>query len=184
METAIDSYRNNNPWSQFGHIEVLFLGKCDAPTIQYVNGKLTYSCATEGATFKSSITCEDIADYESYTVDLTVAYHISVYATAQRYEDSETVTATLFWIDVKPENGIATETIKETVMPLLVKNTGGTITVEGVENGTPVSVYTINGMFVGSDIANNDKATITTTLAPGTIVIVRIGKESIKIRLR
>ena len=184
METAIDSYRNNNPWSQFGHIEVLFLGKCDAPTIQYVNGKLTYSCATEGATFKSSITCEDIADYESDTVDLTVAYQISVYSTAPSYENSETVTATLFWVDMEHLEGIVTESLEISAIPTIIKSFNNSITVEGLPNGTSVDFYTTEEILLGSSNVINGKATINTSLTPGSIVIVKVGNKTVKYVVR
>lgn len=59
-----------------------------------------------------SITDADIKAGSGNEVQLGVTYNISVYATKSGYDNSETATATLCWIDASPKtegitNGIA-----------------------------------------------------------------------------
>ena len=51
--SAISYYQTTAPWSKFGTIKALEdtgeeTKKCETPTISFVDGKLTFSCATEG----------------------------------------------------------------------------------------------------------------------------------------
>jgi hypothetical protein len=159
--------------------------KCEKPTISYENGKLTFSCATEGATCQYSITDTDIKAGSGNEVQLGVTYNISVYAAKAGYENSETATATLCWIDQQPKtegdiNGIANITAKA----LLIKNNGGQLTVEGAADGEAISVYTINGMQSGSAISQNGAASIDTNLQAGSIAIVKIGDKSVKVVIK
>jgi hypothetical protein len=157
---------------------------CATPTITYVNGKLVYECETEGATFRSTITCEDIAEHVGNEVDLTVAYHISVVASAEGYNDSEPATATLCWIDTEPVESVATGVLEIPGTPVLLKSSNGEISVEGLANGTQVAVYTAEGMLVGSEKVADGKVIITTSLMPGTVAIVRMGNKAVKMVVR
>jgi hypothetical protein len=65
--------------------------------------------------------------------------------------------------------------------PVLVKTDNGFITVEGIDDRTNVSIYTTDGKQVGSAISQNNIATIVTSLQPGSIVIVKVGENSIKV---
>ena len=85
------------------------------------------------------------------------------------------------WIDSEPVQGVATEIMEIPAVPVLVKSHGGIITVEGVGNNTMVSVYTTDGMLVGSATAVDRTATIATTLTPGTIAIMKIGEKTVKV---
>ena len=153
---------------------------CEIPTISYVEGKLVFDCATPGATFKSNITCEDFGNHEDSEIDLTVAYNISVYAVADGYNDSEVATATLCWIDTEPIQGVATGVMEIPATPVLLKSLNGEISVEGLANGTQVEVYTAEGMLVGTTTVVDRSASLQTSLAPGTVVIVRMGNKSVK----
>ena len=179
--SSYNAYKNATPWKDFKNMLGDIPVPCATPVIGYVNGQLVFDCDTEGVTFKSSITCEDIADREVSTIDLTVAYNISVYATKTGYNPSETATATLCWIETEPVDQVATGTVEIAAVPVLVKSSGGVITVEGVGNNTMVSVYTTDGMLVGSATAVNRTATINTSLRPGTVVIVKMGGTAVKI---
>ena len=161
--------------------------KCATPIISYANGKLTFSCETEGAICHSTITDTDIKSYTGNEVDLTVTYHISVYATKEKYEDSEVATGTLCWIDQQPstEGIVAEDAVTEVkALPVLIQSNRGTITVQGANEGTEIHVYSINGMNLGSAIATNGLATIITSLKPGTTAIVKIGEKAIKVLIR
>lgn len=52
------NFKNSEPWVNFGTIETLpstELVKCATPQISYANGTVSFTCATEGAQFNSSV---------------------------------------------------------------------------------------------------------------------------------
>lgn len=156
--------------------------KCETPIISYINGKLTFACSTEGATCQYSITDSDIKVGSGNEVQLSVTYNISVYATKSGYENSETANATLCWIDQQPKvegdiNGIANVPAKA----LLIKNNGGQLTIEGIDDGQAVELYSLNGEKRGSAIGKNGVACIDTNVRPGSIVVVKMGEKSVKV---
>ena len=68
--SAISYYQTTEPWSGFGTIKALEgadgeTKKCETPTISFVDGKLTFSCATEGVEYVSKVTCSDVNKYYS-----------------------------------------------------------------------------------------------------------------------
>ncbi len=158
--------------------------KCATPTISYNNGKLTFNCDTDGAICQSIITDPDINSYSSNEVQLGVTYTITVYATKDGYKNSETATATLCWIDVEPKKeGITDGVANVPARAVMIQNTGSMLTIQGAEEGTPVSVYGINGTQEGTATINNGSATIN-NLQPGSIAIVKIGQKSVKVVMK
>ena len=160
--------------------------KCATPTISYSKGVLTFNCETEGAECQSFITDSDISPYTGNKVMLSVTYYITVYATKDGYENSDEATASLCWIDVEPRTeGLQEDAVTEVkAVPVLVQTQGGTISVQGPDDGTLVSVYSADGKQYGSAIANNGSAIIATSLQPGSIAIVKIGEKTIRVLLR
>jgi hypothetical protein len=159
--------------------------KCATPSISYKNGQLKFTCATEGVEFVSEITDADIKKYNGATISLTATYNISVYATKSGYDNSETATATLCWIDVEPKTEGITNTVANVrALPLLIQNNGSTLTVSGADDGTPISVYSINGTEAGSAISQKGIATIPTTLQSGSAAIVKVGNKSVKVVMK
>ena len=161
--------------------------KCAKPTIGYSNGKLSFHCDTEGVTFRSNITDSDITSYNSNEVQLTVTYHISAYATKSGYEDSETATATLCWIDVEPRTeGIdgTTSTKEIKANAVLIQSNNGMITVSGVDDNSNIVVYSAAGQMIASAKCRGNQASIATNLRNGEVAIVRIGDKSVKIVMR
>ena len=189
---TIDKYKATEGWKDFLFIEEGTGGgdtpetqKCEKPTISYENGKLTFSCATEGAVCQYSITDTDIKAGSGNEVQLGVTYNISVYAAKSGYENSETVTATLCWIDQQPKTeGIANGIANISAQAVLIQSEGGSIKVQGVDEGTLVNVYGINGTQAGSAISQSGAATINTNLQPGSIAIVKIGQKSVKVVIK
>ena len=160
--------------------------KCATPTISYASGKLKFYCETEDVRYTYEIKNSDIKIGYDTEVDLTVTYNIIVYATKDGYQDSEAATATLCWIDVEPQTeGIIDEDAIAEVkaMPILIQSQGSTITIRGAAEGTPITVYDISGKQYGSTITEKDCTTIITSLRPGSVVIVKIGEKTIKVRL-
>ena len=68
--------------------------------------------------------------------------------------------------------------------PVQVHHDNGHITVEGVEEGTAVSVYDIKGVQIGSAIVEGGKVFIPTNLQTGNIAIVKIKDKSIKVTIK
>ena len=96
-EASVAAYKAKEPWSGFGAIKTLsgeipVTLKCATPTISYENGKLKFSCATEGATCQYSITDTDIKAGSGNEVQLTTTYKVTVYATKDGYENSDEAT--------------------------------------------------------------------------------------------
>lgn len=185
-EVSINRYKTRTPWSSFGTIKPLEGGdipKCATPSISYSNGKLSLSCDTEGAEFISDIKDTDIKKHYDNEITLTATYNISVFATKADYENSDTVTATLCWIDATPRTeGLAEDAVTEIeALPVLIQSSRGVISVGGIDSGIEVSVYSTDGMKEGSVISVSGQATIPTNMPSGSIAIVRIGNKSVKV---
>ena len=189
---TIDKYKATVGWKDFLFIEEGTGGgdtpttqKCEKPTISYENGKLTFTSETEGAVCQYSITDTDIKAGSGNEVQLGVTYTISVYAAKAGYENSETATATLCWIDQQPKTeGITNGIANIPAQAVLIQSEGGSIKVQGVDEGTQVNVYGINGTQAGSAISQSGAATINTNLQPGSIAIVKIGQKSVKVAIK
>ena len=188
---TIEKYKATDGWKDFLFIEEGAGGggttpeKCEKPTISYNNGKLTYYCETEGAMCQSTITDADIKSYSSNEVQLTVTYNISVYATKAGYENSETATATLCWIDKEPTTeGITDGVAQIPSKAVLIQSEGGILKVEGVDDGTLVTVYTPDGKQAGSAICRNGAALVGTNIQPGNTAIVKIGEKTVKVIMK
>ena len=188
--SAVNAYKAADPWKNFKSImatdgttpETPETPKCEKPTISYENGQLKMSCATEGVEYVTDITDADIKKHYDATISLTATYNISVYATKSGYENSETATATLCWIDQQPQTeGITNGIANIPAQAVLIQSEGGSIKVQGVDEGTQVNVYGINGAQAGSAISQSGAATINTNLQPGSIAIVKIGQKSVKV---
>ena len=165
------------------------LGKCATPTISYVNGEVTFNSETEGVTFiyDTDIEDEDIIGGIGNKIQFSVTYHISVYAQKEDYYDSDVATATLCWIDVEPAaEGITDEDAVTEVkaLPVLIQTQGGTVTIQGAAEGTPIAIYDVSGKQYGSALSEKDRTTISTSLQPGTIAIVKIGEKSVKVAIK
>lgn len=159
--------------------------KCEKPTIRYSNGKLLFESATEGAICQSTITDSDITSYSGNEVQLGVTYHISVYASAAGYENSDMATATLCWIDVEPQTeGIENGVSQVSARAVLIQSNNGLLSIYGVENGTDIAVYSSSGMMVGSAKSIGESSSIATSLKNGEIAIVKIGDRAIKVMMK
>ena len=100
---TIEKYQSKEGWKSFVFIEegtgeggsTPETKKCATPTIAVVGGKLTFDCETEGVNYKVSYRCENIeAETEGQEVVLggKTVCHVTVYATKDGYEDSDTAT--------------------------------------------------------------------------------------------
>ena len=192
-DASIDSYKATAPWSSFGNVvglsgeepeqpEVPEVEKCATPVVTYADGKMSFSCETDGAEFVTDITDSDIKKHYDAEIEFSATYNIEVFATKANYENSDTVSVALVWVEngeVNEETGV----ISVPAAPVLVQGNGGILTVSGVVQNTEVVVYTIDGMEVDRAVASDGTATIYTGLQSGTIVVVKFGNKSVKVRI-
>ena len=187
---SIETYKADQVWGRFFDIQVMTdhqipSNKCEKPSITYYKGKLMFTTNTEGAICHSTITNKDVSTYSGNEVQLGVSYIINVYATKPGYENSDVATATLCWIDVEPKTeGIENRVAQVKANPVLIQTNNGQITITGVDDGTKVTVYGVNGQQVGSAISHNGQANLTTNLKSGSIVIIKIGDRSVKATIK
>lgn len=159
--------------------------KCKKPTICYSNGKLLFESATEGAICQSTITDSDITSYSGNEVELGITYHISVYATAEGYENSDVATATLCWIDVDPKTeGIENSVSQVRARAILLQTNNGTLNISGAEDGTNIDIYTSSGIMIGSVKSSGKSTSIATGLRNGEVAIVKIGEKVVKVLMK
>ena len=92
--------------------------------------------------------------------------------------------ATGGWKDFVFIEGITNGIANIPANAVLIQSEGGSIKVQGLDEGTQVNVYGINGTQAGSAISQSGAATINTNLQPGSIAIVKIGQKSVKVAIK
>lgn len=183
---SIDSYKAALYWKDFKEIVPIpgyDAKKCATPQISYTNGKLSFSCDTDGASFSSEIKDTDIKKYNVSEIDLSVSYNIQVFATASGCAPSDTVRATLCWLDATP-TVIGIDNIRQekiSANPVLIQTMDGTIYIKGLENGTKVYAYDTEGLLKGSVRCKGEECYLPTNIRKGSVAILKIGERSIKI---
>ena len=190
-DASIGDYKAKTPWSGFGTIVGLSgdmpvepeIEKCKTPSVVYKDGKLSLTSGTEGAEFITKVVADDAKTFYDAEIELSASYSIEVFALKNGCENSDTVNVTLCWIDqdgADEENGI----INVPSVPVLVQSNGGILTLDGVPAGTDITVYTTSGMEIAKTIASGATTSVSVGLSNGTVVIVKIGNRSVKVRLR
>lgn len=182
---TIDKYKSMEGWKDFQFIKEGVEPQCDKPTISYQKGKLTFNCSTEGAVCQYTITDNDIQSGSGNELQLGVTYYISVYATKSGYENSETATATLCWIDVDPKTeGITNGVANVRANPVLIQSNGNVLSISGAPEGAEINVYSLSGQKVGSAKAASESTDVFTTLNAGEIGIVKIDEKAVKVAIK
>ena len=179
--SALSSYQATAPWSGFGTIKALEstepeTKKCEKPVISYNNGELSFTCATEGVEYVSKINSDDFGNLYTQLVQLSGCYNISVTATKAGYDNSDVATAKLYWL---PTSDIDTNINTAKTRGIVIQSAGGFITLSGLNTNERVDFFAIDGAALGSATATDGTATF--SAKSGTIVIAKIGKESVKI---
>ena len=184
--SAISYYQTTKPWSDFGTIKALEdtdeeTKKCETPTISFVDGKLIFSCATEGVEYVSEVTCSDVDKYYSNEINLAACYDITVTAMKTGYDNSDVATAKLYWLT--SSGSLEGASINNVSMRgIAIQSVGGFINISGLNNNEKVSFYGIDGKMLGSVTAIN--GTTSFAAQSGSIVIAKIGKENVKIAVK
>lgn len=189
-DSLIEKYKTANVWKDFGIIIAIDnesgeKPQCAKPTINYNNGQLIFTTTTDGAEFISEIKDADIGNHYDATISLKATYNISVYATKSGYSNSETVRATLCWIDAEPKTeGVTNAIANVRANPVLIQSEGNVLSISGVDVGTPIRVFDVSGKQVGLATVASESTYINTNLTKGQIGIVQIGETRVKIILR
>ena len=185
-----DKYKATKGWRDFDTIEegvdveIPGAEKCATPTISYNKGELTFSCDTEGATCKYTITDADVQSGSGNKVQLSVAYQVSVVAMKEGYNNSETAEATLCWVDVQPQTeGVEVATALQSIeaQPVLIQANGQVVSITRAPEGSAIAIYDTSGQLVGSGKATAGTTDISTQLCNGGIAIVKIGDRAVKV---
>ena len=184
--SAISYYQTTEPWSGFGTIKALEgtdveTKKCETPSISIVDGKLIFSCATEGVEYESEVTCSDVNKYYSNEINLAACYDIKVTAMKTGYDNSDLATAKLYWLTSSGSlEGVSINNVS--MRGIAIQSAGGFINISGLDNNEKVSFYGIDGKSLGSATAIN--GTTSFAAKSGSVVVAKIGKESIKIAVK
>lgn len=143
------------------------------------------SCATEGVEYITDISDTDIKQHYSPTITLSATYEIRVYAIKQGYNNSDVVTATLCWIAKDPEtNGTVNNILDARMQAVMIQSSNGTVTIDGLDEGMQVGIYTTDGIPAGSAISKNGSAAIHTNMTFGSVAIVKIGQKAVKVVIK
>ena len=95
---SFNEYKNTVPWNGFmsfvtiGDGEIPETPKCATPEISFENGRVCFSCTTEGAEYISDIKLADEHKYYDSEIQLSQKYTVTVYAIKNGYDNSDTVT--------------------------------------------------------------------------------------------
>ena len=183
--SALSYYKTNAPWSEFGTIKALEgadveTKKCETPTISFVDGKLTFLCATEGVEYVSEVTCSDVNKYYSNEINLAACYDITVTAMKTGYDNSDVATAKLYWL--ASSGSLETNINTAETRGVMASSANGFVTLSGLNTDEQVSFYTADGRELGTVKAIDGTAHF--AAQSGTVVIAKIGKESLKIAVK
>ena len=95
---SFDAYKNSAPWNGFkgivsiGEDEIPETPKCATPEISFENGRVCFSCDTEGVEYITDIKLADEHKFYDSEIQLSQKYTVTVYAIKNGYDNSETVT--------------------------------------------------------------------------------------------
>ena len=158
------------------------LTQCATPSVFYGAGKLKFSCETAGAKYHYTISDKDMATdalSEDGNVNLSAAYDISVYATADGYKTSEKAKATLYWVNANLEN--ATNINQARTRGVVASAHDGIVSISGLDNGEVVKFYAADGKLIGSSSAVDGTASCAVS---ETMVIAKFGDNAIKVAIK
>ena len=127
------------------------------------------------------MTCSDVNKYYSNEINLAACYDITVTAMKTGYDNSDVATAKLYWLT---SSGSLDETSINNVSMrgIAIQSDGGFITISGLDNNETVSFYAIDGKNLGT--AKSIDGNVSFQAKQGTIILARIGKESVKIAVK
>ena len=189
-ESKVEYYQTTEPWSNFAKILTLSGDtpaepkKCATPSISYSDGKLQFSCETEGAKCNYTVSCPDTASGETSTennsVTLNAYYDITCYAKAEGFVNSDVATAKLYWLTSSGSLDSSINAAK--TRGVVIQSAAGFVTISGLGSSEQVDFYASDGKSLGSAKAIGGTATF--AAQSGSVVVAKIGKESVKIAVK
>ena len=186
---ALEQYKTADVWKDFGIIKTLEGDygeetQCATPIISYMEGKLQFMSETDGANCYYSINVPDSKLEKTYAedgkVDLTGCYNIECYARANGYTQSETATATLYWLYADGDDDANNINLVKTRGVMVT--TDSDITISGLNDGEVVTFYSVNGVNLGS--AKAVQGVLHFARPNESIVIAMIKGNDLKIAIR
>ena len=115
---------------------------------------------------------------ENSSVTLNAYYDITCYAKAEGFANSDVATAKLYWLTSSGSlEGAGINNVS--MRGIAIQSAGGFINISGLDNNETVSFYGIDGKALGTATAIN--GTTSFAAQSGSIIVAKIGKESIKI---
>ena len=153
---------------------------CATPSVSYESGKLKFACETAGAIYHYTINDKNMATdafSEDGKVSLSAAYHISVYATADGYTQSQKLLATLYWVNANIETKINPAKTRG----IVASAHDGIVSISGLDNGEVVKFYAADGKLLGTSSAVGGVASCAVS---EKMVIAKIGMDTIKVLMK
>ena len=153
---------------------------CATPSVSYESGKLKFACETAGAIYHYTINDKDMATdvlSEDGKVSLSATYHITVYATADGYTQSQKVLAALYWLNADIETKINPAETRA----IVASAHDGIVSISGLDNGEVVKFYAADGKLLGSSSAVGGVASCAVS---EKMVIAKIGMDTIKVLMK
>ena len=126
------------------------------------------------------MTCSDVNKYYSNEINLAACYDITVTAMKTGYENSDVATAKLYWLTSSGSlegAGINNASMRG----IAIQSAGGFINISGLDNNETVSFYALDGKTLGT--AKSIDGNVSFSATKGSIVVAKIGKDSVKIAL-
>ena len=183
------AYLQADGWKNFFTIEEIDgtsdVAPCEAPVIEYIDGKLRVASSSPNAECYYSISVPDMAvdRLAADEIALAATYIISAYAVAPEHTESPISEATLCWLDGRLEtNGI--QSLVGEKRAVLVTSNGGTVNVSGLQAGEEISLYTLSGIQITTTKASSSSATLEAGCLRGNVAIIKIGNDSIKVQIK
>lgn len=161
-------------------------GKCETPTIAYSDGELRFVSSTPNAEYHYNLTTMDTAS-DVYTkegvINLSAAYDITAYATADGYMPSDVAMATLYWLE-KSEDNPSSNIIQAKTRGIVATGQDGIVRISGLDDGEEVGFYTLDGKLIATAKAVGGVVSQALNEYNEYIVIAKIAGQSIKIATR
>ena len=163
--------------------------KCATPTMEYADGRVTFSCETEGVEFRTQVIDDKRLIYrtDSDGFEFVPTYTFTTRATKEDCIDSDEVSITICWINCTGEHESDDEDtgiISVPSQPIIIRCVNGMVTLTGLADGTEVMIYDLAGNKVGTAIAVNGTAIISTGLENGSTAIIKIAERSVKVVIK
>ena len=95
---SVEAFSDVEPWKSVGiksltEANIPTIPKCAKPEIINVNGKIDFTCETDGAEFVSNIIVNDAVESYNRNITSPKSFKVTVYAVKTGYEDSDITTA-------------------------------------------------------------------------------------------